>query len=316
MTISKSYIEIAKKYADNSDDYVYEYTTKVNGKERKIVTYKGNTAGCSLRHLHTYIDHYLKSRYESNSNSFAYKKGCSIHSCLERHLSSNMFLKIDVKSFFDTVDPDILLGYILKLPRTKTDSKMLKTVIESCFYGGRMPIGFITSPVLSDIYLNNLDRAVSGIKNVVYTRYADDIIVSASVQNARDILKETKSAIEKMLGESGLELNKKKTYIRELLIPGDAIHLLGLNMVKTDQKQNRITVSDRFIRETCKEFCEYIEKTDYPEIETRRSAFMRVYGKIQFIADSSSDSCKKLQKMLKVKTGMDFDLSYHALMDI
>lgn len=221
-----------------------------------------------------------------------------------------------MKSFFDTVDQDKLLESVLELPMAKADRKIMKTVISSCFYNGHMPIGFITSPVLSDIYLNSLDTAVSGIENVVYTRYADDIIVSTSGKNAAAVLKDTKSIIEKMLGDSGLELNKKKTYIRELLIPGDAIHLLGLNMVKTDQEQNRITVSHRFIRDTCKELCDYIEKADCHDNNTRRSALLRVYGKIQFIADSSNDSFKKLRKMLKVKTGQDIDLSFNALNDL
>ena len=61
---------------------------------------------------------------------------------------------------------------------------------------------------------------------------------------------------------------------------GDAIHLLGLNLVKTSGKDNRITVSDRYIRKTCMELCELIQEKDQIEKWEREERFCQVTGRI------------------------------------
>jgi len=60
----------------------------------------------------------------------------------------------------------------------------------------------------------------------------------------------------------GLSLNNKKIYCRIIDKPGDAIHVLGLNLVNSAPAPNRITVSAKYIRETSKEICEYLAGED------------------------------------------------------
>ncbi|MBP3209640.1 MAG: hypothetical protein J6M64_07040 [Oscillospiraceae bacterium] len=43
----------------------------------------------------------------------------------------------------------------------------------------------MTSPILSDIFLKDLDERMSALNGIRYTRYADDIIVSSSDSDAK-----------------------------------------------------------------------------------------------------------------------------------
>jgi arsenate reductase-like glutaredoxin family protein len=115
------------------------------------------------------------------------------------------------------------------------------------------------------------------------------------------------------LQELGLELNSKKTYIRRLQQSGDAIHLLGLNIVKTDTDTNRITVSDSYIRKTSIDFCNLLYNKNKMDKEELDQAFLAVNGKIQFIINASEKSAKKLQKMLSVKLSREIRLDHQTL---
>ena len=91
------------------------------------------------------------------------------------------------------------------------------------------------------------------LKGICYTRYADDFIISTTGVDGKEKLEQALEILRAEISNHKLELNKKKTYIRQLKTEGDAIHLLGLNMVKTSTRKNRITVSHRYIIETSKE---------------------------------------------------------------
>lgn len=97
---------------------------------------------------------------------------------------------------------------------------------------------------------------------------------------------------------------------------GDAIHLLGLNLVKRNNAINEITVSDRYIREVSKELCLLIaQKSDIEDVEARQR-FSAVMGKIDYIKNASIQSENKLRKMVLIKSGVETDLSYKSLIKL
>lgn len=310
--LRSAYENINNVYLKKPDDCVYEQQVHVNGKQRSIVTYKNNTEGMTLRYYHRYLDGYLKAIYKSSDSSFAYKEGFSINKCIEKHLNAEVFLKADIHSYFDTVNKDILAEKLIKISGNKNKSVLTKYA-ETGFYYDKMPIGFITSPILSDIYLNSVDEYFFSVPDIVYTRYADDFIISSSGKGAEERLKKIKNELIEKLKELNLELNDKKTYIRRLKQAGDAIHILGLNIVYDEPGVNHITVSDKYIRNTSKEYCEYLLNKEKMNETEKDVCFTEVYGKIQFIKNSSIVSAKKLEKMLKVKLGRDVKLEYNLM---
>lgn len=94
---------------------------------------------------------------------------------------------------------------ILQLSDCKRYADKLRKIIEACFYEGRLPIGFITSPVLSDIYLTSVDMKYSKVKAFTYTRYADDFIISSNKD--MKVLEDARTDLENELASLCLELN-------------------------------------------------------------------------------------------------------------
>lgn len=299
--VTAEQLEVAKEYIADPDTFIRTVDVTINGKLRHLITYMPNKKGYALRLLHKAFVSYLQRRYRPSAASYAYRKKKNIVMCVQQHLQGTTFLKTDIHGYFDSISQERMLKRIRQLRRVKGDWETIALLTKACFYNGRLPIGFVSSPVLSDLFLVTLDRKYEKNKNVTYTRYADDFIISAAGENARRNLVAFRLQLEQDLGELDLELNRKKTYIRTLNAPGDAIHVLGLNIVKTETDTNRITISDRYVRKTCKALCAWINGDrllDDPDAE-----FARIYGQISFIRQCSLDSYEKLKRMTGIKCG-------------
>ena len=308
---------LLEDYPKHPEFYIRTFMLQINGKRRKIVTYQRNEFGDALREIHHMLAYAVRGSYTSHENSFAYKEKTGILSVLEKHLSSTVFLKTDIHAYFDSIELEKMLECLFrKRPTLEKQRKFWGKALAVCFYEGRLPIGFVSSPILSDLYLNDMDAKFSAKRGIRYTRYADDIIFSANIKNAEDKFRKIQEELKDYLAPLHLELNKKKTYIRVLKQEGDAIHLLGLNLVRTAKGNNRITVSDSYIRNTSKEFCELLQEKDQLEDQELRERFSQVCGKIGFIRHASAQSTEKLRKMIRIKTGTDTDLGQESLTEL
>ena len=294
-------IDTAEDYVQNPEEYIRTFDVTINGKLRHLVTYQANSKGYCLRKLHEFFAQYIRSKYRQSPRSFAYARGKCFQACVYQHLKSNVFLKTDIHSYFDSVSYDRMLKRIFQLNIPEEIHPQIELLTKACFYNGSLPIGYVSSPVLSDLFLVSLDRKYASDKNIVYTRYADDIIISSDNNDSAQHLSRIRLNLEKDLNELDLELNLKKTYIRKLVESGDAIHVLGVNIVKEKDKENRVTVSDRYIRKTSKALCLLLNKES--NISDREEQFSKVYGQIDFISHCSSSSFLKLQKMVFIKSG-------------
>lgn len=302
---------VAESYIINPDDYVRTFTVQINGKKRHILTYKADKKGASLRKYHELVATAIELCYESTPNSYAYKKGAGVLSCLEQHLESNTFLKTDIHEFFGSIQYDKLLDVVLENTSCRRRKHVITRALKTCFYDGHMPTGFVTSPVLSDLYLHNLDKMFLNRNDLVYSRYADDFIISG--RDNMNCLEQAKGELEEALNGYGLTLNTKKTYYRKLRQPGDAIHVLGVNLVNDAPGPNRVTISDRYIRETSMYICQFLTGFREMTAEERESNLTSINGKIEFIRYFSTSSYNKLEKMVSIKCGSKIELSRNNL---
>lgn len=300
--IPEEYQEIAKHYLENPAEYVQEFVCTINGKLRHITTYAKGEKGWSLRRLHNWVAADIQGRYRSSSCSFAYKKGSNILKCVMAHADSTAFLKADIHAYFDSVRLDLLLKRIMKSSVCRQYRKEYETLIKACFHDGKLPIGFVSSPVLSDIYLIGLDNRYAKMEGICYSRYADDFLISS---DSCDVLRKVREQLEKDLSAYELELNHKKTYIRELKCPGASIHVLGVNIVREESGPNRITISDRYLRETSMKYGEW--KENRISAEGQKVLLPKLKGRMQFVRDCSEESYQKLRKMVLIKCGEDTD---------
>jgi RNA-directed DNA polymerase len=168
--------------------------------------------------------------------------------CLGGKHSAKWVLEGDIKGYFDNINHDWLLTNILM------DKSTLKQFLKAGFVYNRhlnpttagTPQGGIVSPILANMTLDGLEKAISSVyhvgKNgkidkirynphkVNFVRYADDFIVTA---DSEETAKELAKLIKELLKERGLELSEEKTHITHI---DDGFDFLGWNFRKYREK--------------------------------------------------------------------------------
>ena len=161
---------------------------KGNGKTRRlgIPTIKDRVVQGAVKLI-------LEPIFEADfhSSSFAYRPRRTAHQALDRVVHGLLqgltrVIDVDLKSYFDNVRHHLLLQ---KLAKRVQDPKLLHLVKQILKANGNrgVPQGGVLSPLLANLYLNELDQAMEKEmvkrrrtgrwERVVYTRYADDMVI-------------------------------------------------------------------------------------------------------------------------------------------
>lgn len=126
------------------------------------------------------------------------------------HSGHDWLINIDLKDFFHTVKLEKVKGYFETLGYT---DEVTKTLIALCTRKGRLPQGAPTSPMLSNIIALQLDKEMLMFckpRGITYTRYADDMTLSANGDVTMPDLKDIYTIIYKQ----GFLVNRRKTKVR------------------------------------------------------------------------------------------------------
>lgn len=214
------------------------YIPKKNG-YRKIVTYNNNSY--KLREFHQKIGILLYRRVLPSKFAKAYIKKRSIIVNAKSHMYNDIFIMFDIKNFFQSINHNWLiekLFYEINLNHKKKISMVeCAEIVKSCSISNKgLAIGFIPSPFLANIYLKDFDNILYGnlkklaLKNVIYTRYADDLVISYKGDKAckfDDINKIVSDSLTKF----GLKLNNNKTKVIDLN-KSNHVKVTGINIIK------------------------------------------------------------------------------------
>jgi hypothetical protein len=123
--------------------------------------------------------------------AYAYTKNRSIKDELKRHQAnqSNWYLKIDLKDFFPSCSPEFIYNQLIQLYPfyyfSGTGKQSLKYIIQLCCLNNELPQGTPMSPLLTNLVMVPYDYQINQIlkrgtgEHYVYTRYADDILISS-----------------------------------------------------------------------------------------------------------------------------------------
>jgi RNA-directed DNA polymerase len=147
----------------------------------------------------------------------AYVKGRGVIDNAEKHASSRFLLRMDFKDFFPSITEKDLNTYMTEhgalFPTFSAGEDLLFQ--KFLFRQGKLTIGAPTSPAISNVLCHELDSLLNTMceaKNVIYTRYADDLFFSAITPNLlRDVEKETRDIVSKLRVPSNLKFNSLKT---------------------------------------------------------------------------------------------------------
>ncbi|HDR2786520.1 TPA: RNA-directed DNA polymerase [Enterobacter asburiae] len=187
-----------------------------------------------LRKIQLNIFSALNEIVELNNSAIAYRSGYSYFDFLEPHSKNYHFLRVDISSFFHSLDTDDIKAAIRHyieddIVNDKHKQKLLDVVANCIFYKVPttslnkdihnktiLPMGFCTSPLISNLVFRKIDILVQKLcskLDITYTRYADDLLFSANRHNkvihSNYFIKE----ISILISILGLKLNKNKTLL-------------------------------------------------------------------------------------------------------
>lgn len=140
----------------------------------------------------------------------------------QSHKKRRWILNIDIKDFFGTINFGRVRAVFIAKPFSMPP-EVATVIAQICVYQNSLPQGAPTSPIISNIIGNFLDRRIINfIKtyNLSYTRYVDDITISSKGRFPADIafIEDGKTVIGEKLIEivrqCGFDLNGEKSRLQ------------------------------------------------------------------------------------------------------
>lgn len=183
-----------------------------------------------LKEFHAFLNGFLLEYLSVNQSvSFAYRKGATLLQAVAPHARSRAFYQTDLERFFDSITSDLVRSVLERAVTPVSDlAEHIDHILGLLTINGKLPIGYSTSPMLSNACLLGFDERLASIgkeRQWIYTRYADDIIISAEGRQAiEDASKVIESCLAAELGD-GFTLNPSKTKLTTI---GRKVKLLGL----------------------------------------------------------------------------------------
>lgn len=158
--------------------------------------------------------------YESGESKFAGKSIKTIIEDITNTFESgkyDMYIKLDITSFYDNIDHEILIE---KLRKEIDDEKIIsliknaisrKQVYENYVNDTTIgvPQGLAISNILANIYLDELDKKYSAM-DILYNRYVDDIFIMCNSEDADNIQRQI---VRELKMKYFLEVNESKCEI-------------------------------------------------------------------------------------------------------
>jgi len=144
-------------------------------------------------------------------------------------------IDLDLKAFFDNVQHSLLLEKVARRVQDEAVMHLLKMMLKATGKKG-VPQGGVISPLVSNLYLNEVDRmlekAVNTTRNgnftrVQYARFADDVVVLIDAHQRNDWLVRTVNRrLREELAKLRVAINEDKSRMVDLK-KGESFTFLG-----------------------------------------------------------------------------------------
>ncbi|GGC88181.1 hypothetical protein GCM10007216_18650 [Thalassobacillus devorans] len=163
----------------------------------------------SLKIIQRWILEEILCNIENSSEATAFKKGLNgPYENAAYHKDSLYFLQMDIKDFF----PSITRKQVYYLFKNLGYNKFISNILANLStLNNKLPQGGVCSPYLSNLICYKMDRRLKGLcskRDILYTRYADDLTFSC---NNKVALRKVKQVVEKIVINEGYLINHKKT---------------------------------------------------------------------------------------------------------
>jgi RNA-directed DNA polymerase len=178
-----------------------------------------------------------------HDGSYGYRPRRKAHDAVARVTKAvaegkTQVIDLDLAAYFDTVRHDRLLGKVARRVQDAGIMHLLKLMLTASGKRG-VPQGGVASPLLANIYLNEVDAMLERAKTVTrdggytcveYVRYADDlaVLVNGHWRNAW-LLRAVERRLREEFARLDLRLNEAKSRVVDLT-KGEAFGFLGFSI--------------------------------------------------------------------------------------
>ena len=184
--------------------------------------------------------------------SFGYRPKKSAHAAIRRVSEAiirgkTYVIDLDLRTYFDTVRHHIVLRKVARRVNDDEVLWLLKLLLKASGKQG-VPQGGVISPLLSNVYLNEVDKMLERAKEatrfqrwtgVEYARFADDMVILIDSHPRRQWLRQ---AVEKRLRQElaklQVEVNEEKSR-RVDLQQGESFGFLGFEFRRIRSRRGR-----------------------------------------------------------------------------
>lgn len=201
----RSYRELLEMTHHQYRYYKKLYIPKRGGGSRAVYS-----PDYQLRKYQKWLLNNVLHRVKSDPHATAYIKGRGVRENAIMHSHREMLVKLDIKSFFNNVTFNMVLGVLrrdFELPNASAVA-----VARLCTLDGHLPQGACTSPMLANLCMRPFDEELAawcGRKHITYTRYSDDMTFSGQRFEAKELIHLVRSLLKKY----GFVLNDEKTRV-------------------------------------------------------------------------------------------------------
>jgi len=184
--------------------------------------------------------------------SYGYRPKRTAHQAVQRVAEAivqnkTKVIDLDLKSYFDTVRHGFLLGKVAERVNDDQVMHLLKLILKA---GGKrgVPQGGVVSPLLSNLYLNEVDKMLERAKEatrfgrytyIEYARFADDLVILVDGYRKWEWL--VQAVYKRLLEEFAkleVQINTEKT--RQLDLTGDeSFGFLGFEFRRAKTQRGR-----------------------------------------------------------------------------
>src|SRR5262250_2451877 len=174
--------------------------------------------------------------------SYGYRPKRTAHEAINRVAqgiveTKTKIIDLDLRAFFDNVLHSLLLEKVAKRVRDDQVMRLLKMILRATGKKG-VPQGGVISPVLSNLYLNEVDRMLERAQKatrykkytaVQYARFADDLVILVDAHPRHDwVVSAVTKRLREELAKLRVEVNEEKSRIVDLR-RGESFGFLGFD---------------------------------------------------------------------------------------
>jgi len=172
--------------------------------------------------------------------SFGYRPKRTAHAAVDRVAGGiaqgkTRVIDLDLSSYFDNVRHHLLLEKVAARVKDDDVMRLLKLILKASGKKG-VPQGGVVSPLLSNIYLNEVDRMLERLQRetrqgsysrLEYARYADDIVILVDGHRRHGgLFDRVNERLREELAKLQVSVNEEKTRVVDLA-RGESFGFLG-----------------------------------------------------------------------------------------